>query len=69
MDEVIPKDPKLDWENCPLQTLLNRIQRITHNLRFCRGRAKELYPLLVIERQRLLDIYSKRLKVKEKNEG
>jgi hypothetical protein len=61
VDEVIPKDPNETWETCPLSTLLNRIQRLTHALRFCRGRAADLYPHTFLERSRLIDIYTRRI--------
>jgi hypothetical protein len=62
MENLPPTPQPVDWETCPLHNLLHRILRLNRALPFCRGRAADAYESCQRERDRLIEIYSRRVK-------
>jgi hypothetical protein len=52
-----------NWESRPLHELLHRIMRLNRALQFCKGRAADAYAPTQTERDRLIQIYSRRVKL------
>jgi hypothetical protein len=60
LDSLKPTDE--NWETCSLHILLARIVRLNQALSFCKGRAAGVREPVSKERDRLIDVYTRRVR-------